>query len=49
MEELVVKIPNVSQELRIGYSFNYLIHVISETEAADKVLWDLIFVSLIQV
>lgn len=40
MEELVVKIPNVSQELRIGYSFNYLIHVISETEAADKVLWD---------
>ena len=40
MEKKVVKIPNISEELRIGYSFNYLIKVIAETDVADAVLWD---------
>ena len=36
----IVRIPNATEEVRIGYSFNYLIRVIAETEAADAVLWD---------
>ncbi len=36
----VVRIPNATEEVRIGYSFNYMIRVIAETEAADAVLWD---------
>jgi len=40
MEKTVVKIPNVVEEIRIGYSFNYMIQVIAETEVADAVLWD---------
>lgn len=36
----IVRIPNATEEVRIGYSFNYLIKVIAETEAADAVLWD---------
>ena len=39
-ETVIVKIPNVSEEVRIGYSFNYLIKVMAETEAADVVQWD---------
>lgn len=35
-----IKIPTITQEVRIGYSFNYLIRVISETEAAEDVIWD---------
>ena len=38
--KIVVRIPNATEEVRIGYSFNYLIKVIAETEAADAVLWD---------
>jgi hypothetical protein len=38
----IVRIPNATEEVRIGYSFNYLIRVIAETEAADAVLWDLL-------
>ena len=37
---VIVKIPNVSEEVRIGYSFNYMIKVMSETETADVVQWD---------
>ena len=37
---VIVKIPNVSEEVRIGYSFNYLVRVIAETEAAEAVQWD---------
>ena len=40
MEKKVVKIPHIAEELRIGYSFNYLIKVIAETDAAEAVLWD---------
>lgn len=36
----IVRIPNAPEEVRIGYSFNYLIKVIAETEAVDAVLWD---------
>ncbi len=36
----IVKIPNVAEEVRIGYSFNYLVRVIAETEAAEAVQWD---------
>ena len=36
----IVKIPNVTEEVRIGYSFNYLIKVIAETEAVESVMWD---------
>jgi len=39
-ETVIVKIPNVSEEVRIGYSFNYMIKVMAETEAADVVQWD---------
>ena len=37
---VIVKIPNVSEEVRIGYSFNYMIKVMAETETADVVQWD---------
>jgi hypothetical protein len=37
---VIVKIPNVTEEVRIGYSFNYMIKVMAETEAADVVQWD---------
>lgn len=40
MKKKTVKIPNVEEEVRIGYSFNYMIKVIAETETADVVLWD---------
>lgn len=40
MEKKVVKIPNISEEERIGFSFNFLIKVIAETESAETVLWD---------
>ena len=40
MEKKVVKIPHIAEELRIGYSFNYLIKVIAETDAAETVQWD---------
>ena len=40
MNKKIVKIPNVSEEVRIGYSFNYMIKVIAETKTADTVLWD---------
>ena len=39
MERTVVKIPHIAEELRIGYSFNYLIKVIAETDAAEAVQW----------
>jgi len=46
MEVTVVKIPNVSQEVRIGYSFNYMIKVIDETKTAvGDVYWDFTDVS----
>lgn len=37
---VIVKIPNVTEEVRIGFSFNYMIKVMTETEAADVVQWD---------
>ena len=37
---VIVKIPNVTEEVRIGFSFNYMIKVMAETEAADAVQWD---------
>jgi hypothetical protein len=40
MDKKIVKIPNVAKEVRIGYSFNYLIKVIAETDAAESVIWD---------
>jgi len=40
MAKVIVKIPNVSEEVRIGYSFNYMIKVMAETETADVVQWD---------
>ena len=40
MEKRIVKIPNIAGEVRIGFSFNYLIKVIAETEASEAVLWD---------
>ena len=39
-KKVIVKIPNVIEEVRIGYSFNYMIKVMAETEAADDVQWD---------
>ena len=35
-EKTIVHIPNVAEEVRIGYSFNYMIKVIAETEAAEE-------------
>ena len=40
VKKAIVKIPNVAEEVRIGYSFNYLVRVIVETEAAEAVQWD---------
>ncbi|MBQ7472433.1 MAG: sensor histidine kinase [Prevotella sp.] len=40
MEKKIVKIPNVAEEVRIGFSFNYLIKVIGETSNFDNVQWD---------
>lgn len=34
VKKAIVKIPNVAEEVRIGYSFNYLVRVIAETEAS---------------
>ena len=39
-EKTIVHIPNVAEEVRIGYSFNYMIKVIAETETAESALWD---------
>lgn len=37
----IIQIPNVAEETRIGSSFNYLIKVISKTDAAEgKIVWD---------
>lgn len=47
MNKKTVKIPNVSEEVRIGYSFNYMIKVIAETDAAEVVLWDFADVSFL--
>ena len=41
IEKTIVHIPNVAEEVRIGYSFNYIIKVVAETEAAESALWDL--------
>lgn len=40
MEKKKVKIPNIAEEERIGFSFNHLIKVIAETESAETVQWD---------
>ena len=40
MERKIIIIPNIAEEVRIGYSFNYLIKVIAETEVAEAVQWD---------
>ena len=40
VKKAIVKIPNVAEEVRIGYNFNYLVRVIAETEAAEAVQWD---------
>lgn len=40
MEKKIIKIPNIAEEVRIGYSFNYLIKVIAETNLAEAVQWD---------
>lgn len=40
MNKKIVIIPNVTKEMRIGFSFNHMIKVISETERANNVLWD---------
>lgn len=40
VKKAIVKIPNVAEEVRIGYSFNFLIRVIADTEAAEAVQWD---------
>lgn len=40
MKKKIVKIPHIAEELRIGYSFNYLIKVIAETDAVEAVQWD---------
>ena len=37
MAKKLIKIPYIVEELRIGFSFNYLIKVIAETEAAESV------------
>lgn len=47
MNRTIVRIPNVEEEVRIGYSFNYLIKVIAETEAAETVQWDFSGVSFL--
>ena len=39
--KVIVKIPNVAEEERIGSSFNYLMKVIGETESHQGiVVWD---------
>ena len=40
MSKKIVTIPNVTEEARIGFSFNHLIKVIHETDATDDVQWD---------
>lgn len=47
MSKKIVKIPNVAEEMRIGFSFYHMIKVISETEAADDVKWDFSQVSFL--
>lgn len=37
---VVVKIPNVSRDERIGSAFNHLFRVIDQTECAEEVVWD---------
>ena len=39
-KQTIVKIPNVTEEVRIGYSFNHMIKVMAETESAESVQWD---------
>ncbi len=40
-EELIIKIPYISNETRIGNSFNYLIKVIEQSNSCDvSVVWD---------
>lgn len=37
----IIKIPNVSEEVRIGSSFNHLVKVVAETESTtEEVVWD---------
>lgn len=40
MNKTVVSIPNVTEEVRIGSSFNYVLMVIKETEASVCASWD---------
>ena len=40
MERKIVTIPNIAEEVRIGFSFNHMIQVIAQTESADSVQWD---------
>ena len=47
MDKKIVKIPNVAEEVRIGYSFNYMIKVIAETETAEDIQWDFADVSFL--
>lgn len=47
MERKNVTIPSIGEEVRIGFSFNYLIKVIAETEANDIVQWDFSGVSFL--
>ena len=47
MDKTIVRIPNIAEEIRIGFSFNYLLKVIAETEAADAAQWDFAEVSFL--
>ena len=40
MNKKKVMIPNVTEEVRIGFSFNHMIKVIAETETCHEVQWD---------
>ena len=40
MERKTIRIANISEEYRAGFSFNNLFQLISETEIADSVFWD---------
>jgi anti-sigma regulatory factor (Ser/Thr protein kinase) len=48
MANNTIKIPNVKDSIRIGYSFNYLIGIINDTEKSDgDVSWDFSSVSFL--
>ena len=47
MDKTIVRIPNIAEEIRIGFSFNYRLKVIAETEAADAAQWDFTEVSFL--